>query len=198
MARQTPMAATLWQSQSLLRDGALIVGGSLLIAIAAQISVPMFPVPMTLQVLAILFVGLGLGAARGAAAVALYLFEGAMGLPVFAGGAAGIAPFMGPTAGFLFGFLAMAWVAGVLSERVFGQSLPGLVGAGIVAVAVLYIPGVAWPYAVASAFGIEAGWASSSAAALWSGWVAPFLLGDAIKVAVAALLVSGGFRLARR
>ena len=198
MAHQTPMATTLWQSRSLTRDVALIVAGSLIVAIAAQISVPMFPVPMTLQGLAVLFVGLSLGASRGAAALSLYLFEGAVGLPVFAGGNGGLAYMFGPTFGFLLGFIAMAWVAGMLSERVLGQSPMALILAGLAGMIALYIPGVAWPFAVASAFGVEAGWASSSAASLWAGWVSPFLLGDAIKVVVAALLVTGGFKLARR
>ncbi|WP_316014594.1 biotin transporter BioY [Roseobacter sp. HKCCA0434] len=197
MTRQTPMATTLWSTPSLLRDGALIVGASLLVAIAAQVSVPMFPVPMTLQGLAVLFVGLSLGAWRGAAALSLYLAEGAMGLPVFANGGAGVAYMFGPTFGFLLGFVAMAFVAGFLSERVLGQSLPALIVASLAGMAALYVPGVLWPFAVASAFGVEAGWASSSAAGLWSGWVAPFLIGDAVKVVIAALLVRAGFRAAR-
>ncbi|RED11320.1 biotin transporter BioY [Pontivivens insulae] len=187
MTQRTPMAMSLWSNPSLLRDGALIVGGSLLVAIAAQISVPMFPVPMTLQTLAILFVGLSLGAWRGAAALALYLAEGAMGLPVFANGMSTAALF-GPTAGFLFGFVMMAFVAGFLSERVFGQKLPGLVLSGLIAAALLYIPGLAWPAIVSGTSGAD----------LWAYWMSPFLVGDAVKVVLAALLVTGGFKLARR
>ena len=81
------------------RKVALVLAGSVLIAISAQISVPMFPVPMTLQTLAVILVGLTLGARMGAASVLAYLAEGAAGLPVFANGGAGAVHLMGPTAG---------------------------------------------------------------------------------------------------
>lgn len=187
MNRQTPMATAIWQSPSLLRDAALIVGGSMVIAMAAQISVPMFPVPMTLQTLAILFIGLSLGAWRGAAAVALYLAEGAMGLPVFANGASTAALF-GPTAGFLYGFVAMAFIAGFVSERVTGQSLFGLIAAGVVANVALYVPGILYLEAVT---GLDLNGAMSAG-------MTPFLVGDAVKLVIAALIVTGGFKVARR
>ena len=187
MTRQTPMAATLWQSNSMLRDAALIVGVSMIVAMAAQISVPMFPVPMTLQTLAILFVGLSLGAWRGAAALALYLAEGAMGLPVFANGMNGAALF-GPTAGFLYGFVAMAGIAGFMAERVSGQTLVGLLIAGFVANVALYVPGVLY---LNAATGLDFNGAVAAG-------MTPFIIGDLVKLVIAALIVTAGFKIARR
>ena len=85
MTRATVLAKAVPGHDSLLRKAGLVLGGSFLIAIAAQVSVPFFPVPMTLSTLAVLLVGLTLGSRLGAAAVLAYLAEGAMGLPVFAG-----------------------------------------------------------------------------------------------------------------
>ena len=186
MTFETPLLRG--RDASLMRQGALVVAGSLLIAIAAQVSVPMWPVPITLQTLAILTVGLSLGARLGAATLGLYLMEGAMGLPVFANGGAGLAYMAGPTGGFLIGFALMAFVAGLGSR--FG--FLGMAVAAAAASVLLYVPGLAWPYAVASGFGIDAGWASTAAGKLWAGWMQPFLIGDAIKAVIAALIVSGG------
>jgi len=178
------------RNPALWRQGALILAGTVLIAVAARVSVPMWPVPMTLQGLAILVVGLSMGSRLGALTLLAYLAEGAVGLPVFAGGGAGLAYMAGPTGGFLLGFVAMAWIAGLAARG----SLPAMIGASAVAALALYVPGLAWPYAVASGLGIDAGWASSEAGALWAGWMQPFLLGDAIKAVLAAVLVHAGFR----
>lgn len=171
----------------------LVAGGSLFIALAAQVSVPMIPVPMTLQTLAILIVGLTYGARLGLATLVAYLAEGAAGLPVFSNGGAGIAYFFGPTCGFLLGFALMAWLAGLAADRGLAR---GFVSTALVALAVsaiLYIPGVAWPMAVAGAFGVEGGWVGSGAGAIWTHWVSPFLVGDAVKSVIAALVVTGGW-----
>ena len=111
------LSKALVPSNSLVSKALLVLGGSALIAVAAQVQVPMIPVPMTLQTLAVLLVGLSLGARMGAATLIAYLAEGAAGLPVFAGGANGVA-LAGPTAGFLFGFVGMAWIAGLAASVV--------------------------------------------------------------------------------
>lgn len=160
---------------------ALALGGSLFIALAAQIAVPMIPVPMTLQTLAVLIVGLTYGARLGAATLLLYLAEGAAGLPVFANGASGLPYMLGPTGGFLAGFVAMAWLAGLAADRGLAR---GSVSRALVALAIsalLYAPGLAWPAAL---LGV-------SLPELLSGWMLPFLSGDAIKAVLAALIVSG-------
>ena len=193
MTRETVLANALIGQESLIRKIAMVLGGSALIAVAAQISVPMIPVPMTLQTLAILVVGLTFGSRLAAATLLTYLAEGAMGLPVFANGGAGLAYMAGPTAGFLIGFVAMAWLAGFAAERGFARGIVGAAVVGIVATAVLYIPGVAWPMAVADIAGVSGKWVGSSADAIWTYWVSPFLIGDALKAVIAALVVTGGW-----
>ncbi len=94
-----------------------VIFGSLMIALFAQITVPMYPVPITGQTLAITVVGLGLGRKAGVSAVLLYLFQGAIGLPVFAGGSAGLAAFFGPTGGYLYGFIASVAILGYFSDK---------------------------------------------------------------------------------
>ena len=169
---------------SLVKKALLAVGGTVLIAVAAKVSVPMFPVPMTLQTLAILVVGLSFGARLGFATLALYLAEGAVGLPVFTPTTApGLAAFAGPTAGFLVGFALMAALVGYASDRGWTRSFLGAAVAALVAGVVLYIPGLAWP---AVAMG-------KSIPDLMSGWALPFLAGDAVKAVLAALIVTGGW-----
>lgn len=186
------LSKALVPSQSLLTRTLMVVGGSAFIALAAQVSVPMVPVPMTLQTLAILVVGLAFGARLGALTVAAYLAEGALGLPVFANGANGIA-FFGPTAGFLVGFVGMAWLVGFAADR----GVKGLVASALVAMAasaLLYIPGVAWAMVIAELVGLDtAKWGADSLASVWTWYMAPFLLGDAVKAVLAALVVSGGW-----
>lgn len=192
MTRDTVLGKALVGSEALGWKAAMVLGGSLFIAVAAQISVPMIPVPMTLQTLAILIVGLTFGARLGAATLIAYLAEGAMGLPVFAGGKSTLA-LVGPTAGFLVGFVMMAWLAGLAAERGLARGVLGTALTGIVVSVLLYVPGVAWPMAFAGVFGIEGGWVGSSGDAIWTYWVSPFLLGDALKAVIAALVVSGGW-----
>ena len=177
---------------------ALVIGASLLVALAAQVSIPMWPVPISMQTLAVLMVGFVLGSRAGVAALGLYLAYGAAGLPVFAGGKAGLAWLLaGPTTGFLFGFVLMAFVAGLAGDRGQRNFVP-LVVTGLVAAVALYIPGVLWPMAVAGMFGVDGGWVGTSAASLWAGWVSPFIAGDVIKAVLAAMLVAGGWSLVKR
>ena len=187
----TLLSATLGQ-EGLLRKALLVVGGSLFIALAAQISVPMLPVPMTLQTLAILMVGFAFGSRLGAATLLAYLAEGAAGLPVFANGMNGVA-FAGPTAGFLVGFVFVAWAAGWAAERGIAKGFVGTALSAVVISALLYVPGVAWPMAVANTFGLEAGWAGQGADFYWTHFMSPFLIGDAVKAVLAALIVTGAW-----
>lgn len=175
-----------------LHKAALVLGGSLFIAIAAQVSVPFYPVPLTLQTLAILIVGLTFGSRLGAVTLVAYLAEGAMGLPVFANGMSAPA-LIGPTAGFLFGFVGMAWLAGLAVEKGLARGVVSTAIAGIVVSALLYIPGVAWPMALADVAGISGKWVGSSASSIWTYWVSPFLIGDAVKAVIAAMIVAGGW-----
>lgn len=177
------LSHALFPSMSRLTQVLMILGGSVFIAIAAQISIPMFPVPMTLQTLAILIVGLTFGARLGAATLLVYLGEGAMGLPVFANGAGTLAYMMGPTGGFLVGFVLMAWLAGLAAERGVATRFVPTAAVALAVSALLYLPGLLWPALV-----MGKAWDS-----LWLYWMSPFLLGDAVKAVLAALLVTGGW-----
>ncbi len=182
-------------ADTLLKKTLMVVGGSMFIAIAAQFSVPFIPVPLTLQTLAILIVGLSFGSRLGALTVVAYLLEGAAGLPVFANGGS-TAALVGPTAGFLFGFIALAYIAGFVAERTKNTFV--MIGGALLASVVLYIPGVAWPMALAEMFAIEGKWVASSASTIWTYWVSPFLLGDAVKAVLAVMVVAGGMKALRK
>lgn len=165
----------------------LVVIGSLLIGLAAQISIPLpfSPVPVTGQTLAVMLVAASLGARLGAASVALYVAEGLLGLPVFAGGASGAARLLGPTGGYLVGFVAAAAVVGWLAELGWAARVWKCALALILGEVVLYVFGLAWlarfPLQVSL---VEAG-------------LLPFLVGDAYKVAVVALAVPTAARFTR-
>jgi biotin transport system substrate-specific component len=182
MRRDTTLAEATFGDLSLVRKTGLVLAGALLIAVAAQFSIFIGPVPLSLQTLAILGVGFALGARLGAATLVVYLAQGAMGLPVFSGGGAGLPYMLGPTGGFLLGFVAMAWLAGWAADRGLARRVVPAIAVALMASAIIYVPGLLWP---AVGFGTE--WS-----ALWTGWMAPFLAGDVLKSVIAALAVSGG------
>jgi len=193
MTNATPVLANaIWpaeQSNPWLRNALLAIGGSLLIAISAQIKVPMLPVPMTMQTFAVLLIGLAFGARLGAATVLLYLAEGFAGLPVFTGAAAGgPAYFMGPTGGYLVGFVAAAFAAGWLAEQGWGRPALQVFAAMLIGTAIIYLGGVTW-----LAFGLGLGVEKAIAAGM-----VPFLAGDAVKAALAAACLPIAWKLIGR
>jgi biotin transport system substrate-specific component len=123
-----------------LRFAGLALLGSWLLAASAQVSVPMWPVPATLQSTVVLLLGALGGPAMGVAAVGAYLAQGLAGLPFFAGGTAGPAVLAGPTAGYLAGFLLAAWVAGFARGLSWWRQGAVLLAAHLL----LFVPGVAW------------------------------------------------------
>jgi biotin transport system substrate-specific component len=141
------------------RQVALVIGASLFVALCAHIAIPIpgTPVPLTVQNFGVLLVGLMLGSRRGFAALALYLAEGAMGMPVFSPmGAGGIAQlFHGATAGFLLSYPLVAWVAGSIMERGRSSFARAAIG-GLLGEVVLFTGGLAWlavlTHSVAQAF----------------------------------------------
>ncbi|MDP9194620.1 MAG: biotin transporter BioY [Acidobacteriota bacterium] len=157
----------------------LVIGASALIAIAAQVAIPLpfTPVPMTLQPLAVILIGVVLGSIRGAAAAALYLLEGLSGLPVFSQGHGGAIWLLGPTAGFLYSYPFAAWLAGFVSERGWGSSIVRAVTGMLLALAVIYLGGWSW-------LAIQIGPSAAFAAG-----VAPFVIADIVKVALGAALL---------
>jgi biotin transport system substrate-specific component len=178
------------------RNVALAVAGSLLLVLAAKVKVPFWPVPMTLQTLAVLGLGAAYGSRLGAATVALYIAYGLAGLPVFTNtppAAAGLMYLAGPTGGFLAGFVAAAYVAGWAAER--GASVLRLIAGMITAEALILGLGFAW-----LAFGAQmAGGATGVGfAKAFQFGVQPFLLGDLLKLALATSLVGAGWTVLRR
>lgn len=161
---------------------ALALGASWLIALGAQISlqIPFSPVPVTGQTLIVLLCGLMLGKNRAAAAVGAYLLQGAVGLPFFAGGKSGLAILLGPTGGYLFGFLAAAYVVGMLSELRHRRSPLQAGTALLLGNITIYLFGLAWLVRF-----------TGEAQVLQLG-LYPFLVGDALKLALAIAIASGG------
>ena len=165
----------LWpvSDNALVRTAVLAVVGSLIVAAAAQINVPMLPVPMTLQSLAVLAIGAAYGARLGALTLALYALEGVVGLPVFAEFKSG---FMLASFGYVLGFILAAGLVGWLAERGWDRSGVKMFAAMLLGAAVLYGPGLAW----------LAVWIGSFAKAIEFGLL-PFIAGDVVKAAIAAL-----------
>ena len=172
---------------------ATVVLGTLLITLCAKINVPVWPVPVTLQGFAIAALSAAFGLRIGVATVALYLVEGAFGLPVFAGASAGIPYLMGPTGGFLLGFLIMAAIIGFAADRGASGKPLTLFLAMVVADAVLLVLGFAWLLALAG----NAGWIDQSdvVGSAFRGAIQPFVVWDILKMALAALTVTGAWGL---
>ena len=153
-----------------------VVLGSLVLAASSYVEAPMWPVPITLQTYAVCIIGALFGARLAAVTVAAYLIEGALGLPFFAGGAGGIAHFLGPTGGYLVGFLFAATLAGALVERGW-KSFTALLGVMLLAHIVVFAFGVLQ-------LQLFVGWSQA-----WSAGVAPFIAGTIIKTVAAAATV---------
>lgn len=178
------LADRLWPAttgQGVLRAVLLALSGSLLLWASAKVQVPFYPVPMTFQTAVVLLIGLAYGPRLAAGTLLLYLAEGAMGLPVFAGTperGIGLAYMAGPTGGYLLGFLAAAVIAGWTAERSrhWLTTVLGLL-AGIVSIHLL---GAAW---LATLIG------PAKAVSLGA---APFVLGDAVKLALVAVAAEAG------
>ena len=169
------ISATLWPENTLIRNVILAFGGSLLLAISAHINVLTLPVPVTMQTFVVLGLGAALGWRLAGATVLLYLSQGALGLPVFAKGA-GPLYMMGPTGGYLLGFLVAAVVVGWLAERGMDRTPARMFPAMLFGNFLIYIPGALW---LAGFIGMENAIA---------GGVLPFLLTDVLKCALAAIV----------
>jgi biotin transport system substrate-specific component len=176
----------------------LVLAGSITIAVAAQISIPWWPVPFTGQTFAVLLVGTVLGSRLGALAVLAYIAEGLVGLPVYAGGNSAWVPnrmgepyITGPTAGFLVGFVIAAFVVGLLAERR-GMDRDVLSAAALLLVGnlVLYVPGLAWLQLWFTSHGLDM--------SVWQQGLLPFIPGDVIKLIAAAIAVPAAWRVVPR
>ncbi|WP_343715826.1 biotin transporter BioY [Inquilinus sp.] len=187
--RTLPPMLSLWRADGqsgLLRAAVLVVLGSALMALSAKVQVPFYPVPMTLQSGVVLLIGGAYGWRLGGLTMLAYLAEGLVGLPVFAGLAAGPAYFAGPTAGYLVGFVASAALMGLAVERGWTRSVAGMAAAITVASVVPFVTGVAW---LAVLFG---------PAAAIAGGLTPFIPAAVLKGALAGLLLAKFDGLAQR
>jgi biotin transport system substrate-specific component len=184
--RHPTLAAVLWpeNAASRARFAAFAVIGTLALVASSKIEVPFEPVPMTLQTLAVMILGAAYGARLAGATVALYLLEGLIGLPVFAGASAGPAVFMGPTGGYLIGFLPAATFIGFLAERGWVRSTLPLLAAMTMGHAIIFVFGFSW---LATFVGAEKAWEFG---------VAPFYAATAVKTLLAWALVAAFWRIA--
>jgi len=184
----TITARTFPNISSRVRDVFLIILGSLLIAALAQIEIPLpfTPVPITGQTFGVLLIGAALGSRRGAASLLLYLAEGTLGLPFFAGGASGVGILTGATAGYLVGFVIAAYVVGLLAERGLERSIRTSIIPFLVGTIIIYVCGVTWLAVVLGGLGkaIAAG-------------LLPFIIGDAIKLVAASLVLPAAWKLVK-
>ena len=186
---------TRTRATGLVSNIAIVLFGTLFLAICAKIQVPVWPVPVTLQGFAVAVIAAAFGLRIGVATVALYLAEGAAGLPVFATGG-GVAYFAGPTGGFLIGFLAMAAIIGHAADRGASGRPLALIGAMLVGNTALLLFGFVWLVALAG----SAKWIDQDnvVASAFAGAIQPFVLWDALKMALAGLTVAGLWQRAGR
>ncbi|HLB03877.1 MAG TPA: biotin transporter BioY [Gaiellaceae bacterium] len=190
----TSQAATLRRAvlpdAGLLADTLLVVGGAALIAVSAQISIPLpfTPVPITGQTFSVLLVGAALGTVRGGASGLLYVVAGIAGAPVFADGSHGWAVLTGATGGYLLGFPVAAAVTGWLAERRWDRRFSSAIGAMLTGNVVIYVFGLPWLAAVLN---------SDLETTLELG-LYPFVPGDVAKLYLAAALLPTAWRVVRR
>ena len=173
-----------------LRAVVLAVVGSLLLWASAKVQVPFYPIPMTLQTFAVLAIGMAFGWRLAGATLLLYLTQGAMGLPVFAGTpekGIGLAYMVGPTGGYLLGFVFAAVACGWLAERGWDRNVLPTALAMLIGNVLIYVPGLLW-------LGSIVGW--DKPVLEWG--LTPFLLGDAAKLALAAFLLPAAWKLLGR
>jgi biotin transport system substrate-specific component len=194
--RQPPpqtLVAALWpgvypSASRPARYAVLAFAGALALAASARAEIPFYPVPLTLQTLVVLVLGAAYGGWLAAVTVALYLLEGLAGLPVFAGTperGVGLAYMMGPTGGFLVGFLAAATCVGLCAERGWDRSILKLVGVMSVGHALIFACGLGW---LAHLFGWKAAWSAGAQ---------PFIAATVVKTLLASLILPAAWRLAR-
>jgi biotin transport system substrate-specific component len=153
--------------------------GSIILAVSSKIKIPFYPVPMTMQTLIVLMIGIGFGWKLGVATVALYLFEGIIGLPVFSGSpekGVGLVYFTGPTMGYLLGFLVTAYVSG---KFIYNNNIVSTFLKLFFATSLIYVLGMTW-------LGILIGWDKP----IFQLGAQPFLLAELFKILIATISVN--------
>ena len=185
-AKTETFAGALLAPLDLMKRVALVVGFSLLTALAAQVVIPLYPVPITGQTFAVLLAGALLGPRLGALAMFAYLFEGASGLPFFRGGGAGVAYMTGATGGYLLSYPVAAYAVGLLAERGWDRRYLSAAAAMLLGSLIILACGWLW---LSRFVGAEQAFRLG---------VARFVVGDAIKIALAAAALPAGWALVGR
>jgi biotin transport system substrate-specific component len=173
-----------------VKQVALVLVGVLVLAVAAKIKVPMWPVPITMGTFAVLIIGAAYGARLGLVTILAYMLVGAIGFDVFAGSsaeAAGLTYMMGGTGGYLVGYVLATLALGALAQRGWDRSVVWMALAMLIGTVLIYVPGLAW-------LGQLYGWDNPILA--WG--LTPFLIGDALKLALAALVLPAVWKLVGR
>ena len=182
------------RASTLVRDILLILAGTAVVSLLAQVSIPWYPVPFTGQTLAVLLVGGMLGALRGALALAVYFAIGALGAPIFSEQAGGWDIITGATGGYIIGFILAAGVVGWLCERGADRRVVPMIGALLLGNVLIYAIGVPWLANWSPAGdGVTLGWAQA-----YELGVQPFILGDLLKLAIVAAILPAGWALLQR
>ncbi|MBU2980819.1 biotin transporter BioY [Lentibacter algarum] len=177
--------AALWAKRAVL-----VIAGVMLLAISAKIAVPMWPVPITMGTFAVLTLGAAYGPRLGLATIAAYMLVGVMGFDVFAGSSAeahGLTYMMGGTGGYLVGYVLATVALGAFARAGWDRSAPKMAAAMLVGNALIYVPGLIW-------LGMLYGFDKPILA--WG--LTPFLIGDAVKLALAAVLLPAAWKLVGR
>ncbi len=175
----TPLSRALPGLHATAKDLFLILAGSVALALASRIALylPLSPVPITAQTLMVFAIGALLGSRRGALSVLAYVVEGAAGLPVFAAGNAGLIYMLGPTGGYIVGFVAAAFVVGWYAEKYWHRKTVTILLALIIASVAIYAPGLLW---LARFVGLQRAVAAG---------LLPFIPGDTVKLLLAAMVL---------
>lgn len=175
-----------------LYDLSLIIGGSLLLGLSAQLAIhlPFSPVPVTAQTFAVLMIGALLGSRRGGVTVFLYVIEGMAGLPVFAMGQGGAMVLLGPRGGYLVGFIVAAFAVGLLAEKGWDRRIGTTILAMLFGNAIIYVFGLLWLFCLRWVFRVPIGSGGILAIGLY-----PFIVGDILKIVLAAILLPSGWKL---
>jgi biotin transport system substrate-specific component len=199
-ASSRALATAVWPDNvsRAVRAVILVLAGTAILAISAKVKVPFWPVPMTLQTLAVLLIGAAYGSRLAVATVIAYIAEGVIGLPVFTNtppAVAGPLYMLGPTAGFIMSWVVVAAIVGLAADRGWDRSPLRLGAAMLIAVIVQFAIGFAWLAWLAQ---LPNGVSGIGAAKAFAGGVAPFLLGDALKVVLAALVIPASWMLVDR
>lgn len=184
LAMGRPTLADRLFTRGIVTDLILVSAGAALVSISAQVAVPLSPVPITGQTLAVLLVGSALGALRGALSLVLYAVLGMVGLPVFSGAEAGVSIVLGPTGGYIIGFVFAAAFTGWIAQRAWDRKILRAIFGFLGGTAVTFVVGLPW-----LAITLNLSLQQTLQAGLY-----PFILGGIVKMLIAAFVVSAGWK----